>query len=47
MKKEESIRYLIEKGVIKPKFTSKEEKEIKDVMLKGKIYGDPLIETEW
>ena len=39
-----AINYLERKGVIsgKIKYSEKEEKEIEEVMKKGKIYGDPV-----
>ena len=47
MNKEEAIKYLERKDRIKGKkiFSKEEEAKIKEVMKKGKIYGDPVCEV--
>jgi hypothetical protein len=47
MNRKDAIEYLDRKGKLetkKTKFTEKDEEKIKEVMKKGKIYGDPCIE---
>ncbi len=48
MDREDSISYLRGKGRIEgeTKFSADEEKEIKEVQKRGKIYGDPLAIVE-
>lgn len=47
MNRTEAIGYLVKKKKLEKegKFTKGEEKEIKKVMVEGKIYGDPLVEV--
>jgi hypothetical protein len=46
MDRDNAIEYLERKGKIEGKktFTKTEEKQIKEVMKEGKIYGDPCFE---
>ncbi len=48
MDRQDAINYLLRKGKIKgeSKYDDKEEKEINNVIKKGKIYGDPVVEIE-
>ena len=48
MSREEAEAYLLRKGQIEGvvKYTKQEEKEIKEAMKSGKLYGDPIAELE-
>jgi len=54
MEREEAIEYLERKDKLdepykekeERKFTEEEETKIKEVVKKGKIYGDPIVEIE-
>lgn len=47
MDREDAIDYLERKGKIEgdTKYSKEEEKEISEVMKRGKIYGDPVAEV--
>ena len=46
MKRKEAIKYLEGKGKIEGKYDKEDEKEIQDVIKRGKIYGDPTADID-
>lgn len=48
MDRKSAINYLLRKGKIEGKttFNKTEEEEIENIIKKGKIYGDPVVEIE-